>query len=168
MVRPCTLPEDALLRLHQRAGAYVDCYSTEVDAAVGHAQFVEAFYTTPLFKLERLILRWFARRPSTDADAFALAASRSESFAAWQVERRVHDQVLLADFSGRTRSWLMVEPASAARTRLYFGSAVLPVRDRRSGEPRLGPAFSALLGFHRLYSRALLASARSRLQRTLC
>jgi hypothetical protein len=45
---------------------------------------------------------------------------------------------------------------------LYFGSAVVPLR-RKSGEPALGFTFSALLGFHKLYSRVLLSTARSRL-----
>ena len=50
-------------------------------------------------------------------------------------------------------------------TRLYFGSAVVPRRSARAGKPSLGPLFSALLGFHKLYSRILLRAARSRLVR---
>ena len=64
----------------------------------------------------------------------------------------------------------MAQPADAAEapgaTRLYFGSAVVPVRDRVSGQPRMGFVFQALLGFHKLYSRVLLGAARSRLART--
>src|SRR4051812_28810807 len=95
------------------------------------AEFVEAFYTTAVFKLERLLLRVFAARPSTDGQAGKLARGELSSFAAWSVEGRAPDQLLLSDFSGRTRSWLMVsasdEPGLAC-TRLYFGSAVVPVR----------------------------------------
>ena len=68
--------------------------------------------------------------------------------------------------SGRTRSWLMALPVNATaadeRTRFYFGSAVVPRKNARSGKPEMGFAFSALLGFHRLYSRLLLRAARSR------
>ena len=67
--------------------------------------------------------------------------------------------------TGRTRSWLMAVPQGDGGpvTRLYFGSAVVPVRDRKSGRMRLGLTFTALLGFHKLYSRALLSAARERL-----
>jgi hypothetical protein len=50
-------------------------------------------------------------------------------------------------------------------TSLYFGSAVVPVRSPKTGRTRLGPVFSALLGFHKLYSRVLLRAARRRLYR---
>jgi len=49
------------------------------------------------------------------------------------------------------------EPA-AGGTRLYFGSAVVPKARRR-------PTFAGLLWFHQAYSKALLASARRRLER---
>ena len=74
---------------------------------------------------------------------------------------------MLGDFSGRTKSWLMAVPANGAsdnlRTLLYFGSAVIPRIDPVTGERRMGALFRALLGFHKLYSRLLLASARARL-----
>lgn len=153
--QPCPLPPNALLRAYQLDGGYADCYSTDLPLAVTHGRYVEAFYTTPLFKTERLILRLAIGKPSTDAQARQLAAGTLDAFAAWTVEKRADDQLLLADIYGRTRSWLMVEPI-AGGTRLYFGSAVVPrARQRRS--------FGLLLGFHRLYSKALLASARRRL-----
>jgi hypothetical protein len=161
-VRPCELPAEALLQRYRAAGAYADCYCVDVPHAVSHADYVQAFYTTAVFKLERLILRGFAARPSTDAQARSLARGETDAFAAWSVEGRAPDQLLLCDFMRRTRSWLMVAPLPAG-TRLYFGSAVVPLRDRRSGAPRLGFGFTALLGFHRVYSRVLLAAARARL-----
>jgi hypothetical protein len=163
------LPEGALLRRYLRSGAYADCYVTEIARQVTHAEYVAAFYTTPLFKLERLILAWLVARPSTDAQVQALAAGRLDAFAAWTVEARANDQLLLSDFRGRTRSWLMVEEArinGAPGARLYFGSAVVPVTDRKSGQATPGICFRALLGFHRLYSQALLQSAKSRLTRS--
>ena len=60
----------------------------------------------------------------------------------------------------------MVEPRDdGGVTRLYFGSAVV-ARTADDGHPRLGFSFRALLGFHRRYSRALLAAARTRLTTT--
>lgn len=165
-IQTCELPDDALLRRYLGAGAYADCYVTEVARPVAHAEYVEAFYTTALFKLERLLLAWFVARPSTDAQAAELAAGQRASFAAWSVEARAPHQLLLSDFQGRTRSWLMSAPVSNSEsTRLFFGSAVVPVVDRRSGKVRMGGAFRVLLGLHKLYSRVLLRAAVNRLAR---
>jgi len=161
--RTCEPPPSALLRKYTYEGAYTDCYVTEIPRSVCHAEYVEAFYTTWIFRLERLILTWLVAKPSSDADAGRLAHAEVESFAAWSVEGRAPDQLLLCDYLGRTRSWLMVAPTGrGAGTRLYFGSAVVPVRTK-SGELKLGFNFTALLGFHKVYSRVLLWAAGARL-----
>ena len=164
-----SLPSTALLATYAASGAYTDCYRTALPRGVALAEFVEAFYTGRVFKLERLLLRLFARRPSTDAEARAVARGETTRFAAWDVEERMPDQLLMCDMAGRTRSWFMVAPAPGAApgTLLHFGSAVVPVRDRATGQARMGWLFAALLGFHRLYSRVLLAAARDRLRRAL-
>ncbi len=165
-IRPCELPAGALLRRYSDSGAYADCYVVEIARAVSHAEFVEAFYTTAVFKLERLILRLLVSRPSTDAQARQLAQGTISSFAAWSVEGRAPGQLLLSDYTGRTKSWLMIaatEDSASPNTRLFFGSAVLPERKVTTGRTRLGFVFTALLGFHKLYSRILLAAARSRI-----
>ena len=83
--------------------------------------------------------------------------------------RRYWATWLLRDFIGNTRSWLMVESApGGGATRLYFGSAIVPRVDPRSGTKKLGASFHVLLGFHKRYSRALLSAARTRLQLTCC
>jgi hypothetical protein len=162
-IQACPLPEHALLQQYARGGGYADCFTTEVPRRVSHAEYVEAFYSGSLFKLERTLLAWFASKPSTDAQVKDLASGTLTTFAAWRVEGRSADQLLLCDFRSRTRSWLMVAPLGEGGTRLYFGSAVVPVMDKTTGERSLGFAFKALLGFHKLYSRALLGAARSRL-----
>lgn len=159
------LPDHALLRAYARDGGYADCYATDLPAAVTHAQYVEAFYTTWLFKLERLILHFAVKRPSTDAQARQLATGSLHDFAAWKVEKRAENQLLLCDMFGRTRSWLMTAPLPGGGTRLYFGSGVVPARDTRTGELKMGRSYSLLLGFHKLYSRALLGAAKARLAR---
>ena len=167
-IHRCELPRGALLRQYEHEGAYADCYATQVAWRVSHAEFVEAFYTTALFKAERLVLAWLVAKPSTDLEAGQLASGALDSFAAWHVEAREGDQVLLSDFRGRTRSWLMVAPAvkdGLEQTRLYFGSAVTPVASAKSREPELGAAFRLLLGVHKVYSRALLFAAGFRLTR---
>jgi hypothetical protein len=169
MISACDLPAASLLGRYRGDGGYADCYVTELPWTVSQAEYVEAFYSTPLFKVERLLIRLFLSRRSTDAEAGRLARGELDTFAAWSVEGRTADQLLLADLGGRTRSWLMAEPsgsAGPAATRLHFGSAVVPARRARPGrQPGLGPLFAALLGFHKLYSRLLLRAARARLSR---
>ncbi|MEJ2453933.1 MAG: hypothetical protein P8103_07230 [Candidatus Thiodiazotropha sp.] len=162
-ITTCDLPETALLVRYRHAGAYTDCFVLDIPRAVSQAAYVEAFYTTWLFKLERRLLSWFMHRPSTDLEAAELALGRRDEFAAWRVEGRDNDQLLMCDFQERTRSWLMsVTARDGHGSRLYFGSAVVPVVDS-SGQARMGLLFRALLGFHRFYSRALLHAAVSRL-----
>lgn len=148
------LPAGALLARYSGGRGYADCLVVTVPGRVTQAAFVEAFYTTALFRLERLVLAALLRRPSTDRQARALAAAETEAFAAWTVEARAPDQILLCDFLGSTRSWLMSAPDPASTT-LWFGTAVVP-RGRGGG---LGAGFRLMLPFHRLYARALLRAA---------
>ena len=164
IVTPCPIPEGSLLAAYPPRGAYTDCYATEVPGAVSHQAFVTAFYTSWLFKLERLILRWAVSRPSTDAEAARLATGALDRFSAWTVEGRAENEILLCDYTGRTRSWLMVRDESeghAAKTRLYFGSAVVP-ESGPNADRKLGFPFDLLLDFHKAYSVALLHAARAR------
>lgn len=157
-------PANALIHKYtSMPGAYVDCYSTEIPKQISFPEYLFAFYTTPLFKVERLILKLFVRKSSTDEDARQLADGLRDSFAAWTVEARAEDQILMCDFAGSTRSWLMTLPTEHG-TRLYFGSVVVPHRTSKSGKPSLGFFFKALLGFHKVYSVSLLSSARAKLQ----
>ena len=167
-VRPCTLPATALLLRYssqRMSGAYTDCFAVEAMGHISHTRFVEAFYTSWLFKIERMILRFVMARPSTDVQAGQLAAGLTDRFSAWSVEDRTPDQLLMADMMGRTRSWLMVEKCAvdangqAAATRLLFGSAVVPAQNRSDAPQRLGYVFHALLWFHQIYSRLLLGAA---------
>lgn len=168
-VRATPLPDHALLQRHRQAGAYTDCYSITVAGQISLETFVESFYTSRLFKLERLILKWAVARPSTDAQARQLGAGTLNQFAAWDVEDRASNQLLLCDLYGKTRSWLMAETlagGAAPATRLYFGSAVTGRVAPRTGRQQMAPGFRLLLGFHRLYSIALLRAAGRRLNRS--
>ena len=165
-ITACELPVGSLLASYRDAGAYTDCYAADLPGQVSQADYIEAFYTTWVFKLERWLLALFVSKPSTDLQAQALAAAQTDAFAAWSVEGRTDNQLLMCDFQRRTRSWLMSVPGDgAAGTRLFFGSAVVPVTHSRSGRSKMGFVFRALLGFHRIYSRILLGAAMSRLRR---
>jgi hypothetical protein len=166
-VRSHAVPERALHAKYGRDGGYADCFVTEVARAVTHAEFVAAFYTTWLFNLERFFLTWTVDKPSTDSEVHALARGERTTFAAWSLEDRAPDQLLMRDYLGKTRSWFMVEPrGDAAGTRLYFGTGIAAITDRKSGGKRLSGGFNARLGFHKLYARALLSCARARLERS--
>jgi hypothetical protein len=155
------LPDDALLqRYADRGDCYTDAFCAKAAPGLAFSDYVQAFYTTPLFRTERLVLRFTVGRPSTDAHVTALAQGTTQHFAAWEVEDRRPDQLLLCDMGGRTRSWLMVRVAEDG-TELYFGSAIVP---HHKGAP-LGVAFERLIGLHKLYSRALLSSAARQLRR---
>lgn len=167
-VKPCPLPADALLQKYVDSGDYTDCFCIEIDAPVTLAEFVFAFYTTRIFSLERRILGLCFGKGSTDADARRLADTAADSFAAWNVEMRNGNQLMLSDYAGQTRSWLMVSPPEAESrdpARLYFGSAIVKRKNPAGGEKSLRPGFRLLLGFHRLYSRMLLQAAGSRLRK---
>jgi hypothetical protein len=151
------VPNEALHAKYGQAGAYIDCFTTEIPGNISLSQFVQAFYTSSVFRLERKILQWIVDKPSTDAEAKQLAAGARDRFAAWTVEARSADQLLMCDYLGQTRSWLMVaccERDGLPATRLHFGSVVMQVRRF---------PYNVLLGFHRLYSRILLSSATARL-----
>lgn len=165
MPAACPLPADSSLHRYLGDGGYVDCYATDIRRSVSQSDFIAAFYTTWLFKLERWVLRWAANCPSTDDEAGQLGRGTLDHFAAWQVESCSDRQLLMRDFTGRTRSWLMSTPGSnGSGTRLYFGSAVIPRTNPVTGKRSMGFRYRALLGFHKLYSRMLLRAARSRLQ----
>ncbi len=162
-VQPCEVPMNSFLRPYKDGSGYADCYFAQVPGMITQAAFIEAFYTSPLFKIERALLQVLASKPATDADAKALASGSATRFSAWRVEAQSPTELLLADFTGRTRSWLMATPApltnDAPSTLLYFGSAVVPLASQGGQAPRMGWGFHALLGFHRLYSRLLLSAA---------
>lgn len=164
-IEKCPVPVNTMLDKYSINGAYTDCYSTEITRRVSFPEFIFAFYTTPLFRTERVILTFTVSKPSTDVHARQLANGEIEKFAAWTVEDRSENQLLMCDFLRQTRSWFMILPTNETRTKLYFGSAVSSREDPKTGKSSFGFVFPALLGFHQIYSILLLHSAQSRLQR---
>lgn len=169
------MPEGALLGKYRKTSvsehgdSYVDCYSVGINKSVQLSDFIFLFYTSRLFKLERVILTFLVGKHSTDNEAKQLSEGLIQSFSAWHVEQRAQNQLLMCDFKGRTRSWFMVKPVvdNPSKTLLLFGSAVVPRKNLKTGQFELGNGFSLLLGFHKLYSKALLHSAKRRLEKQL-
>jgi len=166
-IEKCPVPANSLLHKYATNEGYADCYLTQSNGRISIADFLFAFYTTPLFRLERSILKFVIAKPSTDFEARQLADGTRQDFAAWRVEARNQNEILMCDIHGRTRSWLMVVPMNKAngfQTQLYFGSAVVPRQNLKTGQPSLELRFRALLGFHKIYSILLLHSARSNIK----
>lgn len=161
------LPDGALLvRYQDMPGAYADCFTIAVGREVSAREYVEAFYTTWLFKCERFVLMLIGKG-CNDADVRALAAGTSDAFAAWTVEARAESQLLVCDFAKLTRSWLMsgARRDGQAGTQLYFGTAVVPGERGKAGNPRPTFGFRVLTPVHRFYARALLRAAARRVAR---
>src|SRR5258708_25033049 len=135
------VPDDALLRTFrggthpERWGRYADCFAVGVDRDVSLAEFVFAFYTSPLFRIERGLLRLLINAPSSRSDARALADGTAGKFAAWYVGQRTSTQLLMCDRSEGTRSWFSVAPKSGGGTHPPFRSAPA----RKSGGPTRKP-----------------------------
>ncbi len=160
-------PENALTAKDGERGAHTDCFYVDLPWNVTLEQFISAFYTTSLFKIERAILSVTVRKPSTDEGALLLAQNKTQSFAAWSVEGRTLNQILLRDYMGKTKSWLMVEAISinaTPATRLYFGSVIVPKKVSEDGRIFIGTIFHLFGGFHKVYSRALLRAAYKKLE----
>ncbi len=153
-------PAGAMLEAYARSGAYTDCFLGAVDRPVSLSEYLDSFYSTWVFRVERWILGAFVGSPSSDDDVRELASGSASEFAAWRVEDRDLNQIVLA--AGPTRSWLMVEVEDAAgssQSVLYFGSAVVP-----RGSGRVGWYFRVFAGLHVMYSRVLLGAAIRRLR----
>jgi gamma-glutamylcyclotransferase (GGCT)/AIG2-like uncharacterized protein YtfP len=168
-----SVPEDALLKTYRGGrhpelwGNYGDCFSIPIAQVVSLSEFVYRFYTSPVFKLERLILRWLVNAPSSDQEARQLADGTRDNFAAWRVGERSETQLLMCDRYERTRSWFRVTAVAAgagSRTLLQFGSAIVARRGRQPGSVSMSLGFRLMLGFHQQYSRALLRAAANKLR----
>jgi hypothetical protein len=157
------VPAEALLKTYrggahpERWGRYSDCFTIIVDRDVNLSDFVFAFYTSAVFRIERLVLHALGA-PSSRCGARALADGAAVGFAVWYVGERTATQLLMCDRFERTRSWFCVEPVEGCKTRLQFGSAVASGNIYGNGAA-LDRRFNVLLRFHVLYSQVLLHAA---------
>lgn len=155
-LRACPVPDDALLQRYVGQGAtYTDCFRVEVPQQVSLSEFVAAFYTTPLFRAERLILSAALRKRIKDSDVDAMLAGTSEEFAFWRVEARGANDLLMCDIRGATRSWFSVSSEETGATVLYFGTVVVAPPDKP-----LSKIVTITVPLHIFYAKSLLSAAR--------
>jgi hypothetical protein len=159
------LPNDALLTTYRggarpdRWGQQGDCFEVTVHQSVSLSDFVAAFYASPVFRIERLLLQVLASAPSTDTQARAVAEGSGYSFAVWRVGERTSTQLLMCDRYEKTRSWFRVVPIGRESTTLQFGSAVATTSNERTERRSMSAAFRLLMRFHVVYSQVLLHAA---------
>ena len=83
-----SVPSDSLLKTYrgaiqpERWGTYADCFAVTVDREVDLTDFVFAFYTSPVFRVEGFILRLLLGASSGKADARAIADGTCRTFSA--------------------------------------------------------------------------------------
>ncbi len=157
------LPQTALLQTYaMRKGHHADCFQTTINSTANLSDYLEAFFASPIMKIERKLLGLFGY-PSSQGDLEKLAHAMSDTFAGWTVEKRDDAQILLSVFGNGIRTWLMCQ-SDQNQTTLYFGSGVVP-KNPEADQPKLGWPVAALMGFHTFYSKLVLWSARRQLER---
>ncbi len=168
-IEKCAVLPDSLLASYFENG-FADSYRTELSGHISLEEFVFGFYTTKLFKLERFILAWTVLKPSNDMQAKELTENKTNKFAAWTVENRRENELLMCDMLERTRSWFMVNQIGTKenpRTQLYFGTGIAPTTKGKTGKSSIGLFFITLLPFHKIYSVLLLYTAKTRIAQKL-
>jgi hypothetical protein len=166
-------PPDSLLTKRVKESTLLveaDCYSLEIDGKVSLEEFVEAFFTSQVFQVERMVLPV----ASTDEQARQFARGTTADFATWRAVGRTEGEFLTiwGDGSPETTeipksgtqgaTWFRVEPAGTAdapRTRISLGSSIV-------GTPN--PLTSFVMGIatplHGVYSQTLVQCAADNLQ----
>ncbi len=163
MIRKTTLPAHAMLsRYADGTASYTDCFAYDYAGPVDLENFLNAFFNSWVFRLERFILKAAARVTISDEDTANFAAARSDRMGLWTAQDRDESQVLTIVGQGPIHSWWMVEP-KGERTRLYFGSAIRPMT-AKDGSQRMNPAAKYGGLPHRIYARILLAVAARKLR----
>lgn len=166
-ISECALPDRSVLHpSHERYSSeyhYTDSFMYESTENISFESFIHSFYVSKVFKLERFLLRLFLRKSITDGMAEELAKGERDNYAAWNEEYRNDNQLLMADITGSTKSWFMVEKHSNG-CKLYFGTVVMSKKDK-AGQPKSPmPLFSWTVPAHKFYSKALLWSAKKQLE----
>ncbi|MBL4768250.1 MAG: hypothetical protein JKY94_11125 [Rhodobacteraceae bacterium] len=167
-VIPGSSPDSALINTYANIpGGHTDCFYVDVSNKVTLTEFILVFFNTPVFRLERLLLSISPSGRSTRQDIADLASGSGKTMAIWKVESRTDTQLIMSVGNGPIRTWLMVDSDSreSGTSRLYFGTAVLPTKTARDGQPNQSKVFHMLAGFHEYYSRLLLWMAARQFER---
>jgi len=163
-IQATEIPSSALLYGHVERGEYADAFYTDITYSADLSEYIRAFYSSRVMRVERFILK-FIGKPSSADQVEKLATGEISELAVWSVAERRKNEILLPDSYDRTCSWLMVSYPSTGKTRLHFGTGVHRMRQQGEGATSLNLFFRATIGFHLLYSKVLLRSARNQLEK---
>ncbi|KAA0175468.1 hypothetical protein FNF27_03168 [Cafeteria roenbergensis] len=142
-----------------------DCFRLDVPGHVPIERFVHAFFTSWLFKLERLVLPV----ATTDSLAKDFAYSRVNEFAIWTAKERTDSELLATwaeEHSPATgATWMRVvhgkDDDGKPKTCLEFGSAIA------TGDmPYQKAVMAVAMPLHLAYSGLLLGAAAGNIDRT--
>ncbi|MFT6557059.1 hypothetical protein [Sneathiella sp.] len=162
------IPDSSYMQVYDKTpGCQTDAFCFKVDFSVSLEHFIHAFFDSPIFRLERLLIRILTRKQAGLIQVKKLASGTEKTFAVWQVAKRSNREILMKVGTGPIRSWLAAYPDQEGRTSLYFGSAVLPTKGGKNGSQQVGFLFQATAWFHEFYSRLLLQSAAKNLAKHL-
>ncbi len=165
-VEKTAIPLDSFMSAYKQIdGCSADAFRGYLEFPVTLEALITAFFGSPIFTLERLLLKSIGQANTSRSDITGLAAGTQEKFAAWKVEDRNESEVILKVGSSPIRSWLMARPDGDGKTAIYFGSAVLPQTTNRNSKPQVGSSFRFFMGVHNFYSCLLLKSTIKNLQK---
>ncbi len=153
------VPDGSLLQaLATDTGAYADCFEAKVTCDVpaddAFERFVFLFFDSPVFRLERAVLRLSGKAPKERNNPLALAQGDTDVFAVWRVHQRTETEILMAVPETPVRTWLSLEK-DGGTAELRFGSAILS----EEGKDVPHWIFPVTLRAHLVYSRLLLRAA---------
>ncbi|ETW00708.1 hypothetical protein H310_07265 [Aphanomyces invadans] len=135
---------------------HVDVYQTTLSKPVSVELAAKAFFQSPVFQAERVILRLAGAGSTTDAEIDAMAFKEGEHVATFRVLETKENEVLFCwDESDAVNghSWLAVTDSGHT---LLFGSTI---RNRSAFIRWVTP-------LHLVYAQIVLASARYQLERS--
>lgn len=118
-------PDGALINAYASIpGGYIDSFYVDVPGEVTLSEYILAFFNTPIFRMERLVLGLIPSGRSSSQSIVDLASGSGDKMSGWKTEAREDNQLLLAAGDGPVRTWLMVQSAQTDEdsSRLYFGS----------------------------------------------
>ncbi|MTI09151.1 hypothetical protein [Curvivirga aplysinae] len=165
-VKETAIPLNSFMNFyHESPGHHADAFVGQIDGIVTLEDYILAFFDSPIFRIERSILSLFLLRRIKQSEIKELASGRSQQFALWKTKKRNEEELLLEVGDSQIRTWFHTEQEQSNKTKLYFGSAIVPDTTSKNAKEGIGFTFRFFMGFHKLYSRILLQSALKKLKR---
>ncbi|RHY02570.1 hypothetical protein DYB26_002293 [Aphanomyces astaci] len=135
---------------------HVDVYQVTLSKPTSVEHFAKAFFQSPVFQVERVMLSLAGAAKTTDAEIDAMTFASGDHVATFRVIESKQDEILFCwddTEAWNGHSWVAVKDNGHT---LLFGSTL---RNRRAFIRRVTP-------LHLMYAQIVLASAKFQLERT--